>query len=185
MTEFVLWFLNCLFCGSDSSCGPLGLLPGAQGVGDNSQGVGDNSLKAQLVAANWSRPTGRGALVAANWSQSQTGRGQLVAWDNWSRPTGREIGKLIFRNHTQNFLFSNFYHLVLQKLKIRPTGRSHIESIHFQKSHSKFFNFSNYFLILSVHSNYWIQISKFIICNLKMRWSKIANNEKAILWVYW
>ena len=74
---------------------------------------------ALLVAANWSRPTGRGALVAADWSQSRTGRGRLVARDNWSRPTGREIGKFISRNHTQNFLL-----------------------------------FANFFLILSVHSNY-------------------------------
>ena len=34
---------------------------------------------ALLVAANWSRPTGRSALVAADWSHGTTGRGQLVA----------------------------------------------------------------------------------------------------------
>ena len=54
--------------------------------------------RSQLVAANWSRPTGRGQLVAADWSQSRTGGREIVA------PIGREIGKFIFRNHTQNFL---------------------------------------------------------------------------------
>ena len=73
---------------------------------------------ALLVAANWSRPTGRGALVAADWSQSRTGRGRLVARDNWSRPTGREIGKFIFRNHTQNFLPSQIFFLYYQFTQI-------------------------------------------------------------------
>ena len=71
-----------------------------------------------LIAANWSRPTGRGALVAADWSQSRTGRGQLVAQDNWSRPTGREIGKFIFRNHTQNFLTFQIFFLHYQFTQI-------------------------------------------------------------------
>ena len=68
----------------------------------------------QLVAANWSRPTGRSRLVAEdNWSRP-TGRDQLVARDNWSRPTGRGIEKFIFRNHTQNFLLFEFFFLYYQ-----------------------------------------------------------------------
>ena len=90
---------------------------------------------------------GHALLVAANWSRP-IGCSALVAAD-WSQSrTGR--GQLVAK--LENSFSEN----------------------------SKFFSFSIFFsntIILSVHSNYWIQITKFIICNLKWDDQKVQANK--------